>query len=278
MTDKHRARLMLRDQSQLIRLGSAKGAKILAPFLKIAIRHFRDGRDPTPIILQGLDKLKDTLVTLMESGHSAGVSRTKTNAPLKLSFSSTTTFLKKKAKLTEAQVIALEAQYSVEAARVIPKLKGKVDKALRAEIEIIGSQGLTTRDGIIALKKSFVNIGLVPKSNHAIEAVFRTQTQIAYSAGRWDAEQSPEIQEILWGYKYVTVGDDRVRDEHAALDGTTLPKDDPFWDVAYPPNGWNCRCQVISVFEKREIKRPTGTAEIAPGFDFNPGKLFATIK
>lgn len=44
---------------------------------------------------------------------------------------------------------------------------------------------------------------------------------------------------------YSTAGDDKVRPDHAALDGVTLPVEDPFWSYAYPPNGWNCRCNVI---------------------------------
>ena len=45
-------------------------------------------------------------------------------------------------------------------------------------------------------------------------------------------------------WKYVTAGDDRVRDEHRALDGVTLHCDDPLWKKIYPPNGWKCRCRV----------------------------------
>lgn len=47
--------------------------------------------------------------------------------------------------------------------------------------------------------------------------------------------------------QYSTVGDGKVRDSHQALDGTKKPVDDPFWNVYYPPNGWNCRCDVIQM-------------------------------
>lgn len=47
--------------------------------------------------------------------------------------------------------------------------------------------------------------------------------------------------------KYVTAGDERVREEHRGLDGTIKRKDDPFWRTWYPPNGWNCRCDVIEL-------------------------------
>ena len=43
-----------------------------------------------------------------------------------------------------------------------------------------------------------------------------------------------------YNLQYRTAGDDKVRPEHAALDGVTLPMSDPFWESYYPPNGWNC--------------------------------------
>lgn len=47
--------------------------------------------------------------------------------------------------------------------------------------------------------------------------------------------------------QYRTAGDDKVRADHAALNGTTLPPSDPFWDRYYPPNGWGCRCTAVQV-------------------------------
>lgn len=40
--------------------------------------------------------------------------------------------------------------------------------------------------------------------------------------------------------QYRTAGDERVREEHAAMNGITLPADDQFWKSYYPPNGWRC--------------------------------------
>ncbi|MGN0235870.1 MAG: phage minor head protein [Paludibacteraceae bacterium] len=50
--------------------------------------------------------------------------------------------------------------------------------------------------------------------------------------------------------QYRTAGDERVRGAHAALDGVTLPPSDKFWNKYLPPNGWNCRCQVVQVLRE----------------------------
>ena len=46
-----------------------------------------------------------------------------------------------------------------------------------------------------------------------------------------------------WEYK--TVGDDKVRPEHAKLNGVILPANDPRWLKIWPPNGWKCRCYIV---------------------------------
>ena len=46
-------------------------------------------------------------------------------------------------------------------------------------------------------------------------------------------------------WEYQTVGDDRVRQAHAALDGMVFQVGDTDALRFYPPNGYNCRCEAI---------------------------------
>lgn len=48
-------------------------------------------------------------------------------------------------------------------------------------------------------------------------------------------------------WKYVTFGDDRVRETHEALNGKIVPADSPFWDTHFPPWAPMCRCMVVPV-------------------------------
>ena len=79
----------------------------------------------------------------------------------------------------------------------------------------------------------------------------------AAMAGKWEQFQQDGDRYYL---QYRTQHDDKVRPEHAALDGVTLPITDPFWESYYPPNGWNCRCTVAQV---RKSKYPATSHEEA---------------
>ena len=80
------------------------------------------------------------------------------------------------------------------------------------------------------------------------EFLLRTHGFQAYAVARH--QQQMEDIEILPYWKYVTVGDSRVRPGHAALDGKVLRADDPWWRTHYPPWEWGCRCIVEALDEE----------------------------
>ena len=123
------------------------------------------------------------------------------------------------------------------------------------------------------------------------ETVLRTNCFEAYAAARYRAAQADK--DVMPYLVYHCVGDDRVRPEHRALDGTVLPVDDPFWETHYPPWDWGCRCTVSGMTQLEHdeemaaakdggdtaFKFPT-QAQLAKipgaapsGFSFNPKSL-----
>ena len=84
-----------------------------------------------------------------------------------------------------------------------------------------------------------------------------------------------------YNLQYRTQNDDKVRPEHAVLDRVTLPPSDSFWEEYYPPNGWNCRCNVVQVRKSKYPATPHDEAmslgeqalqKDSKGiFRFNPG-------
>jgi SPP1 gp7 family putative phage head morphogenesis protein len=108
---------------------------------------------------------------------------------------------------------------------------------------------------------------LVKKSNaqynkHWLQAEYQTAITAGQMAIKWQRIQRDK--DLFPNLKYRTVGDERVREEHAALNGIIKPVDDPFWGSHYPPNGWRCRCDVVQTAEGATKEKVT----LQPNPDF----------
>ena len=85
-----------------------------------------------------------------------------------------------------------------------------------------------------------------------LETIFRTQTQNAYMAGKWQSFE--ETRDFAPYLQYSAILDGRTRQSHAAAHGAVYHIDDSFWDYFYPPNGFNCRCTVRALSDG-DLKR-----------------------
>lgn len=121
-------------------------------------------------------------------------------------------------------------------------------------------------------------------NSNYLRAEYNFVQSSAEMAAKW--EQFSEDGD-RYNLQYRTQHDDKVRPEHAALNGVTLPPSDPFWEEYYPPNGWNCRCTVVQVRKSKYPATPHDEA-MALGeealqrdtkgiFHFNPGKEDKTV-
>lgn len=112
-----------------------------------------------------------------------------------------------------------------------------------------------------------------------LQAEYNFIQSSAEMAGKWEQFMEDGDRYYL---QYRTAGDDKVRPEHAALNGVTLPIGDKFWEEYYPPNGWNCRCTVVQVRKSKQAPTPHDEAmtrgeealqlDTKQMFRFNPGK------
>lgn len=112
-----------------------------------------------------------------------------------------------------------------------------------------------------------------------LRAEYNYATQSTQMAVKWHDFVADGDDYLL---QYRTSGDDRVRAEHAALHGVTLPIGDAFWDEYMPPLDWGCRCTVVQVLREKyqqsdpdEAKALGEAATASPKkkiFRFNPGK------
>jgi len=79
--------------------------------------------------------------------------------------------------------------------------------------------------------------------------IYETNIRSSYQAGRYTRLQQMEF----WQYHH-SPASENARQQHVQWDGLILPKDDPFWDTNYPPNGFGCRCTVTG-HSKAAVKR-----------------------
>ena len=129
----------------------------------------------------------------------------------------------------------------------------------------------TFRRDVEAVNNRYNHNYLYAEYNHAVGA--------SLMAARW---QKIEADGDRYDLQYRTAQDDRVREDHAILHGTTLPPSDPFWSLYLPPNGWNCRCTAVQVRKGKypqsdpalSMLRGNNCTENAKQqiFRFNPGK------
>jgi len=98
-------------------------------------------------------------------------------------------------------------------------------------------------------------------SPRRLRTIYDANMRTSYAAGRWagiaaGAKRRPYVM-------YSAIMDTRVRPQHAAWNGTILRWDDPWWQTHTPPNGWNCRCTVISL-SQRDLDRMGRTVSEPP--------------
>ena len=75
-------------------------------------------------------------------------------------------------------------------------------------------------------------------NDRRLKLIYDVNLRQSHAAGRWARGMRGRMPFIV----YRTMDDERVRKSHRAWDFIVLPRDHPWWDTHYPPNGWNCRC------------------------------------
>ena len=108
-------------------------------------------------------------------------------------------------------------------------------------------------------------------SRHRLEAVFRTNLQLAYGAGRWKEAVSTRELRPYWGLSVVLDG--RTSEVCRPLAGVVLPADHPFWRTHVPPLHHHCRTVLVTYAreegERRAWREPPAH-EPQPGFGRPP--------
>lgn len=142
--------------------------------------------------------------------------------------------------------------------------------------------GGTFKDWLENSKDEIEKMGL-GKNGSYFETVYRTNMQTAYSIGQYKAQV--EIKKTHPNWLYDGVIDGREQDHTRMYDGKIWRADDPIWNSIYPPNGYNCRCNVIPLtqddvssmgetIQNKSKKFESDAKENLGKFAFNPGKNY----
>lgn len=293
-----------RDLVKVQKLGRAAMIRQATQTRAEAIRQFRRGDDKAAVatVVEGLRDFQPLLTEAMTYAWMMGWARAADETADQFSdnftiaaakgapvtsptYRKAITFLRNAQKLNPEAIQALTGMIERNLIPILATASSDAQKQLQSTMIGITRDQLSTKPAVERLEAKFHNLGISPKNPYQLEAIFRTQTQLAYAAGQEQLLKEPAVDEQVWGFKYVTVGDDRVRNSHVALDGVTLPKSDPFWQENSPPNGYACRCQKITLFDERKIVRPPAEVEVDgkkvrpgadKGFGWNPGNILST--
>ena len=210
-----------------------------------------------------------------------------------LSFEEAIKYFMGKVPMTMEQFLALEEQAKIRAFSVSGVTGIDALSSIQASIEKALEDGLGYGEWKKAIAPTLSQYCI---EGFLMETIFRSNILTAYQAGHYEQMMDPDVLSERPYWRYNAVMDERTRPEHAAWNDKVLPADDPWWDTHYPPNGYNCRCTVVSMSE-REVSRDglkisdspkietyewadkrTGEVRevpvgIDPGWDINVGKL-----
>ena len=130
--------------------------------------------------------------------------------------------------------------YTFSAAKTLAQMNAMRDRIAKDKIKSAGD----FKQNVKAIGVDFNETWLATEFNNVVAG--------GRMGARWQEYKDGEDE--FPNLMYITMEDDRVRPEHQALDGITLPLSDPFWNKYYPPNGWNCRCPCGPVAVHRQIR------------------------
>ena len=148
----------------------------------------------------------------------------------------------------------LTAQYKGDAFTLAGAADLRLIQKIQEALADIAKKGGTSQDFELAVKEITDDAGVAELNAFTLDTAFNTAMQKAYSLGRYEQMSDPAMIDVLPVWQYWTVGDDRVRPEHAVLDGFTARAEDPVWMKIYPPNGFNCRCSVVPILASEAPK------------------------
>lgn len=214
----------------------------------------------------------------------------------KLSFQEAIDYFRQKIQLpTETWTDIWEGMHS-RAFVVAGAMKDELLSDFFSAIDKAISEGTTIADFRKAFDETVARNGWSYKGERGWRTgvIFNTNLRTAYATGNYKQMMATRESRPYW--RYIGGLSEHPRPLHLEWNGTVLPADDPWWDTHFVPNGWGCKCQIVS-HSLEELQRDgrevsdsapdNGTYQwtnpdtgevidipngIDPGWAYNPGK------
>ena len=109
-------------------------------------------------------------------------------------------------------------------------------------------------------------------SDRRLKTIYRVNMRSAFQREQY----KQTMESVMHPYLMYRIGASvNHRKEHVSWDGLILPKDDPWWNSHFPPNGWGCNCYTRAVSEARLKKYQEQGIRIPPAADGTGGGTLA---
>lgn len=181
-------------------------------------------------------------------------------------FKEAVAFLKKKVPLPASEYKELEDACRAQAFSVSGYTSLGILQEFLDELADACEKGKTKKEFMEGMNDFLSRGGYEGLNPFHADVIFRTNMQSAYNAGHYKSMSDPAVKKLRPYWKYVTAGDGEVRESHAQMDGRIYAADDPVWDIWYPPNGYRCRCTVVSL-TKGQVERSGVPVSTKPPYD-----------
>src|SRR3990172_354788 len=89
----------------------------------------------------------------------------------------------------------------------------------------------------------------------SLRTLWNTVTAKSMAAGRAEMLKDPEVLRVVPYQMYDAFLDAVTRPNHRALDGAIAPAEWDGWNFYGPPNGFNCRCNLVSLTRREGERR-----------------------
>lgn len=175
---------------------------------------------------------------------------------MNLSFEAAIAFFRAKLNMPAETWDAIWAEMHTQAFTVAGAMTDDIIESFRIAVDRAISTGSTITD----FRKDFDSIiektgwGFNGTTKWRAQVIYDTNLSVAYQRGHWQQMTDPDVVKTRPFLRYIRSSSAEPRADHLQWADLILPWDHPFWRTHYPPNGWGCKCGVVSMSE-RQVQR-----------------------